>query len=153
MYEKGVRIEIGGKDVNLVFTLAALLQIGEKFGGLDEMAAEFNGPTIEEGDDEATIATKQKEQAKANMATLAHLPWLVAVLATQGELLNDPKAEPITPEWVGIHLLPKDAGQLMQSVNTAIAIGMATEVPLSEGKTDPVLEELDRKNVKGAEVE
>ena len=152
MYEDGVKVDIGGREFNFVFTLAALLQITKKYGGLEEMGETFSGPTINEWDDDETVADKKAAQKKAQTDALDHLPWLIATLANQGEWLKDTQAEAIAPEWVAMRLLPRDMERLMQAVYKSIAVGMGTETAQDESPRDPVLEELDRKNAEGAGV-
>ena len=150
MYEDGIKAVICGREFNFVFTLAALLQIKKKFGGLEDMIEVFSGPTIQEWDDAETVAEKQAARGRAQMDSLDHLPWLIATLANQGEWLKDTQAEAISPDWIAMRLLPKDVAPIMQAVNEAIAIGMGTEAPTNDAPHDPVLEELDRKNAEGA---
>lgn len=150
MYEGGVSVTIGGRGYTLVFTLAALLEVTEKYGGLEEMAEVFNGPTINEEDSDKVKAEKQKAQAKAQIGSVVHMPWLLAVLVNQGELLKDPKAVPVTAEQLALTLLPRDLKLLMEKAMQAINLGMSMEHEPDQGKRDPVLEELDRKNAEGA---
>ena len=149
MYEQGVRVSIGGREHYLVFSLAALLAVKEKYGGLQAMAEVFSGPDDNEWDSEDVKSEKAKARTKAQENVVDELPWLIATLATQGLWLDDPKAEEVSAKWVALHILPKDLGGLMLSANKAIAVGMGAEHG-DAGPRDPVLEELDRKNAGGA---
>ena len=150
MYEGGVSVTIGGRDYQMVFTLAALLAVKKRYGGIRQMAEAFNGPTINEWDSEEEKVEKALAQQKAQEDAVDELPWLIATLINQGELLEDPKAETLTPEHVALRILPKYIETLMGQVMEAIAIGMGTEHEDGEEKRDPVLEELDTKNAVGA---
>lgn len=150
MYEGGVSVTIGGREYKMVFTLAALLAVKNRYGGLQEMAEAFGGPAINEWDSEEEKEQKSIAGQKAQEDAIEQLPWLIATLINQGELLADPKAEEIPPEYIALRILPRDVERLMNHVMEAIAIGMGTEHEEEEVKRDLVLEELDIKNAKGA---
>ena len=150
MYEEGVQVKIGKREYHMVFTLAALLAIKKKYGGIKEMSKQFYGPTIEEWDDETVKAEKLAAQEKAQIDTVDELPWLLSVLVNQGELLKDPKAELFTADQIALYIMPKDIESLMGAAMDAINIGMGSEHPEESGKRDTVLEELDEKNAVGA---
>lgn len=150
MYEHGVALTIGGREFNLVFTLAAFLEIKKKYGGLSQMAEAFDGPTINEWDADEVKAEKAIAREKAQSNSVEELPWLLATLATQGEWIKDPKAERVTAEWIAIHIFPREIKRVMSAVNESIKEGSHTETePVDEA--DPVLEEIDKKNAEGAE--
>ena len=151
MYEDGVQVKLGGREYDMVFTLAALLAVKKRYGGVQEMAEQFDGPEINEWDDEATVTEKTAARTKAKEGALDEMPWLIATLISQGEMLKDPKAAPVTAEYVGLRVMPRDMDTLMTSAMRAISIGLGTEHPLSSVKRDPVLEELEGKNVESAE--
>ncbi|NLD52890.1 MAG: hypothetical protein GX650_08320 [Clostridiales bacterium] len=152
MHEEGVAVSIGGREYRMVFTLAALLAVKKQYGGLQEMVELFNGPTINDWDSEEEQLEKLVAQEKAQMDALDHLPWLLSTLINQGELLKDPKAELVTPEYIALRIMPRDMQHLMGLFEQAIALGMSMEHTPDEGKRDPVLEELDAKNGEGAGV-
>ena len=151
MYEDGVQVKLGGREYDMVFTLAALLAIKKRYGGVQDMSNQFNGPEINEWDDEALVKEKSAAQTKARGDAIDELPWLMAILISQGEMLKDPKAAPITPEYVALRVLPKDMDVLLGAAMKALAIGLGTEQPVSTEKKDPVLEELEGKNAVSAE--
>lgn len=152
MYEDGVQVKLGGREYDMVFTLAALLAIKKRYGGVQEMADQFNGPEINEWDDEVVVKEKTAARIKAQGNAIDELPWLMAILLSQGEMLKDPKAAPITPEYVALRVLPKDMDTLLAASMKALAIGLGTDhPPVKTGKQDPVLEELEGKNVESAE--
>lgn len=149
MYNHGVYVTIGGREFEMAFTLAALLQIKKRYGGIQEMSEVFNGPTINDWDSDEIKTDKMNQRTKAQSDALDELPWLITMLINQGEWLKDIKAEAVTAEWIALHIVPKDMGALMSAVMEAIAIGMGTEHKAESDKRDPVLEELDRKNAEG----
>ncbi len=159
MYENGVPVEIGGKSYTLVFTLAAMLMMSDRYGGMDELGDLLTGgPDIEETDDEAEKARKLEAQRKAQIQSLQETPWLIATLANQGTLLKDSTLKPgdpelLTPEQVALRVLPYQLSALSAAMTKAIGIGMNTEHDTDDpGETDVVLEELERKNAEGAAV-
>lgn len=151
MHEEDKKVTIGGETYTLVFTLAALILINRKYGSIQNMSRAFNGPTIEEGDDEETVAKKNEEKEEAQASALNDIPWLIATLANQGRWLADPKAEPVDPERLAVLIKPKEVQGLMQVAMEAMNLGMATENELDETR-DPILEELDAKKAEGAAV-
>jgi hypothetical protein len=156
MYENGVPVEIGGKPHTLVFTLAAMLMMSERYGGMDELGELLTGPETEETDDEAEKARKLAEQRKARLRAMQETPWLIATLANQGALLENSALKPgdpelLTPEQVALQVPPYRLGELSAALTKAIRIGMNTQHDTDENEeTDVVLEELERKNAAGA---
>lgn len=136
MNEKGRAVEINGKQFNLVYTSAAMLSIIERFGDVEGMADKL-----------------QENQAEAARI----VPWLIALLANQGVMLETGNAKPSNPDlidsdWVALYTMPKDWEYLMGECMTAIAIGNGTyhEAP-DEGPVDVVLEEIEKNAEAGGE--
>lgn len=155
MYEKGVNATIGDQERFLVCTTAAYEEICNKYGGLQEMVEMFQGPEDDDNDTEAERAEKMKAREKAAGKIFTIAPWLIALLANQGEMLKTGITKPdnpelLTAEKVKLMTSPGEIRPLMEAAMQAIAIGFGTEHNLSGGKRDPVLEELDRKNAEGA---
>ena len=65
MYEHGVRINIGGREFTLVFTLAAFLEIKRKYGGITQMAEAMEGPIVNEWDSDDVKAEKEAKREAA----------------------------------------------------------------------------------------
>lgn len=134
MNEKGRKVEINGKQYNLVYTSAAMLAVIDKYGDVEGMA----------------------DKLQSNPAEAARIvPWLIATLANQGVMLETGNTKPnnpdlVSPEWVALYTMPKDWRPLMDECMAAIAIGNGTyhEV-VDSGPVDVVLEEL-QKNAAGA---
>ena len=136
MNEKGRTVVINDKQFNLVYTSAAMLEIIEKFGDVEGMADKL-----------------QQNQAEAARI----VPWLIALLANQGVMLETGNAKPSNPDlidsdWVALYTMPKDWEYLMGECMSAIAIGNGTyhEAP-DEGPVDVVLEELEKNAEAGGE--
>ena len=136
MNEKGRTVVINDKQCNLVYTSAAMLEIIEKFGDVEGMADKL-----------------QQNQAEAARI----VPWLIALLANQGVMLETGNAKPSNPDlidsdWVALYTMPKDWEYLMGECMSAIAIGNGTyhEAP-DEGPVDVVLEELEKNAEAGEE--
>ncbi len=153
MHEKGVTIEIGGCERFLVCTTAAYEMICDKYGDMESMVEAFEGPADLETDTPEELANKTKLRSRARQKVFTISPWLVSVLANQGAMIQagTTKLEsPLTEEYIKLVTMPKDIERLMNDAMEAIRIGFGTEHVADEGKRDPVLEELDRKNVEGA---
>ena len=148
MHENAVMITLNGRGEALVFTTAALKRVQDKFGGIAELTEAFCGPQIEEWDTPEERETKRAQQAKAQGMALEICIWLVALLANQGRMLEDLKAELLTEQQVGLYMMPKDIKPLMQACMDAIAKGSGTYHENDE-VTDPLLEEA-LKNAEGA---
>ena len=136
MNEKGCTVVINDRKFNLVYTSAAMLGIIEKFGDVEGMADKL-----------------QQNQAEAARI----VPWLIALLANQGVMLETGNAKPSNPDlidagWVALYTMPKDWEYLMGECMSAIAIGNGTyhEAP-DEGPVDVVLEELEKNAEAGGE--
>ena len=136
MHEKGCTVVINDREFNLVYTSAAMLEIIEKFGDVEGMADKL-----------------QQNQAEAARI----VPWLIALLANQGVMLETGNAKPSNPDlidsdWVALYTMPKDWEYLMGECMSAIAIGNGTyhEAP-DEGPVDVVLEELEKNAEAGGE--
>jgi hypothetical protein len=155
MREKGVTVMIADQERFLVCTTAAYEMICEKYGDLESMVEVFQGPKDTEYDTPEAKAEKEKTRKKASNKLFTVAPWLIAALANQGEILKNGNTKPdnlalLTEEKVKLLTSPGEIKDLMQAAMQAISIGFGTEHAIGEGKRDPVLEELDRKNAEGA---
>lgn len=132
MREKYVPITIDGREFHLLFSLAAMGDIVERFGSLQALS--------EQMDTDADYA-----------AAVRVVPWLFTVLANQGEYLKDGgKANVITEAWAGAHIMPRQIAEVMGACQQALNVGLAMEhKPGDDEPVDVVLEEL-QKNAEGA---
>lgn len=135
MYETGREVKIADRSFFLVFNTSALLEITQRYGGLEMLGDAF-----------------EKEPAKA----IAEVPWLIALLANQGIALKNEetteKESLITAEWVALHMKPKQLIRQKDIVMQAITDGMTDDDQDAEDDdTDEVLEDIvSEKNVAGA---
>jgi hypothetical protein len=132
MSENGVEISIRSKAYRLVFTTAALKEIGKKYGGVEEMGAKMDADRI---------------------AAIDDVCWLVALLANQGIMLDTGITAPgnpdlLTADKVALLTMPWEIEGLSKAAIHAIELGMAMEHPASDGPVDVVLEELRREDKK-----
>ena len=149
MHEKGVIVEIGGEEKFLVCNTAAYEIISDKYGDLESMADLFIGPEDEKTDTPEQLAQKQKERVLAGNKIFVVGPWLVALLANEGEMVKNGCEElekPLTEKYIKRFTSPGDIEQLFKQSMQAIKLGFSTQHVLSENKRDPVLEQLDQKN-------
>ncbi len=154
MYEKTVTATIGGTEYDLVYTLAAMLEVTERFGGVEEMAEAFQGPADEDGDTQDIKKQKEHDRKKAGILALKEIPWLIALLANQGIMLKTQDTSPnnpalLTAAKVSLYVKPKNLEALTQKAMEAIAEGSMTEHETGDQERDLVMEEIE-KNGEGA---
>lgn len=148
--ENAVEITLNGKSEQLVFTTAALKAVQDKYGSMQELVEAFVGQEINEWDDDDVRARKiEADRRRAESQTLDIVWWLIALLANQGRMLKDTKAELLTDAQVGLYLMPKDVEKMLNACMEAIAKGTGTYHNQDEKPTDPILEEVE-KNAVGA---
>ena len=148
------KVNIGKKEYELVCTTAAYVEICKKYGGVEEMAEEFRGKSISEFDSPEVQEQKRADAAKAANNVFTVIPWLVAVLANQGEMLRLEKTkldddEKLTEEIVLLYTTPQQIKKLSVVAMTAISDGFAMEHKVPEGNL--LLEEVERQERKNAE--
>lgn len=149
-----ITVQIGKKSYELVFTTAAFVEICKKYGGVEEMAETFQGEEISEYDSPEVQAQKRADAGKAANKLFEVIPWLVAVLANQGEMLRLGKTklsddEKLTEEAVLLMTTPKQIKDLAAPAMEAIRIGFGMEHKQSEGNS--LLDEVERQERKNAE--
>ena len=147
MRDVAVSFTINEREESLVFTTAALMEVQEKFGGIQNMTEAFSGPTIHEWDDEEEQQRKLALQAKASAEALPLGCWLVATLANQGRWLKDPNTEPIDERYVALYTMPKELEPMLQACMDAIAKGMGSYREQEDTAVDPILEEVEKNAV------
>lgn len=127
------KVEFGGKEHDLLFNVIALDEVNARFGSVTGLNDKVRDQTTEyESQD---------------------LPWLLALLINQNIALrnfeDNTNAAPINPEHIRLRLQPHMTFDLHQAIIKAINLGQ--QGPPEEGERDIVLEELESKNVIGAE--
>ncbi len=164
---KIVACVVDGKELHLLFSLAALNQINERLGDIDILFDAFRT----EREDERIVreqimeALPPKEKAKRKLALEARakegkrkttqlLPFIIATMAAQGQLFEGERDHDklITESWVESHTFPYDIEPLTVAMCTAISKGM--KMSSSQGNADEaedVVREQISKNVVSAE--
>lgn len=128
MFTEGVKVTIGGKELDLVLNTEAMAQLADKYGDIDGVADRLNNASYSE--------------------QIRIIPELIALLASQGEAIKD-SGEVITPQFVSRNTLPRDIKTLTDSFLRACAIGLNITIDAEDGDTDEVLAAI-QKNVPGA---
>jgi hypothetical protein len=149
-----IKVKIGQKEYTLVCTTAAYVEICEKYGGIEEMAATFQGEPITEYDTPEIQEQKRVAAARAANNTFSVIPWLVSVLANQGTMLALGKTrltedEKLWEETVLVQTNPKQIKDLTAAAMEAISIGFGMEHKQPEGNS--LLDEVERQERKNAE--
>lgn len=126
--ENGVSIKIAGKAYRLVFTTAALKEVGKKYGGIEEMGEKMDANKTDALDD---------------------ICWLVALLANQGIMIDSGNTRPdnpdlLTADKVALLTMPREIESLSQAAIESIKLAMETEHPANTGPVDVVLEEIEK---------
>lgn len=154
MIPKGVKAEIGDKQCTLVYTVAAAEQIIGRYGSTAEMVKGLGVEDVVAGKNEdGTDKIIQRVDEKTFMR---ESPWIVALLANQGIMIETHNTKPdnpafLTSEYVKTFTPLYALRELVNSVMEAIKIGSDMEYKSAsdEGPKDVVLEELE-KNVRAA---
>lgn len=128
MFTDGVKVTIGGKELDLVLNTEAMAQLADKYGDIDGVADRLNHASYSE--------------------QIRIIPELIALLATQGEAIKE-SGEVITPQFVARNTLPRDIKALTDSFLQACAIGLNIKIDAGTEDTDEVLAAI-QKNVQGA---
>lgn len=128
MFTEGVKVTIGGKELDLVLNTEAMAQLADKYGDIDGVADSLNNASYSE--------------------QIRIIPELIALLASQGEAIKD-SGEVITPQFVSRNTLPRDIKTLTDSFLRACAIGLNITIDTEDGDTDEVLAAI-QKNAPGA---
>ena len=129
MLTEGVKVSIGGKELNLVLNTEAMAQIADQYGDLNAVHDRLNDAPYSE--------------------KIRLIPSLIALLATQGEEIKG-TGEVITPKFITCHTMPKDILELRNAFLQAVSIGMNIQMPAEEGETDEVLAQIQKNVQSGA---
>lgn len=127
MFTEGVKVTIGGKELNLVLNTEAMAQICDKYGSIEKIGDKLNASYSEK---------------------VLFIPELIALLATQGEAIKG-SGEVITKEFVARFTAPRDFDNMSKAFIRAIEIGMNIQIDNDNEETDEVLAEI-QKNAPGA---
>jgi len=134
MYEKIKKVTIGEETFPMLFSLAALLEITDKYGDLSNIT--MNGKTLRE--------------------KIGIVPDLLSVLINQGlmyEAGGAADARRVTPEWIAGIMTPGDIEPMFNAASDAMISGMGMLHKVDDGAPrDLVLEELNRGNAEAAAV-
>lgn len=118
-----VPYELDGKHCQLYFSLSALFEIKESFGGLSAM-----------------------QEAVADQDRMAEaVPRILAILARQGQLfLNESGQDADAPDlrWFALHMGISDLSDAIQAITNAIHGGATTEHE-DDTPVDVTLEEIE----------
>lgn len=128
MFTEGVKVTIGGKELDLVLNTEAMAQLADKYGDIDGIADKLNNASYSE--------------------QIRIVPELIALLASQGEAIKE-SGEVITPQFVTLHTLPRDISALTNAFLQACAIGLNIKIDSGTEETDEVLAAI-QKNAPGA---
>lgn len=128
MFTDGVKVTIGGKELDLVLNTEAMAQLADKYGDIDGIADKLNNASYSE--------------------QIRLVPELIALLATQGEAIKE-SGETITPQFVTRYTLPRDIQTLTNAFLQACAIGLNIKIDTQSEDTDEVLAAI-QKNAPGA---
>lgn len=129
---KAVRIALAGRERHLAFTVEAMFQLEERFGGTRELI------------DTMSANTRDGFAAACKAA---------AILAEQGELARRQMGytpQPILEEdGVSASLAPADLARLKLAVTSAITLGYGREVAPENDEVDLGLAELNEQKKTG----
>ena len=115
---KTVTIEIGGRQLPLVFDMAAWCEIDERVGAVQDLGELLSGP-----------------------GSVRIVNRVAAILARSGG------AEDVTEEWILKHASPRQLGEMSMKVTEAISVGFGMEAKEGEagGEVDVTLQEINKK--------
>lgn len=128
MFTEGVKVTIGGKELNLVLNTEAMAQLADKYGDIDGIADKLNNASYSE--------------------QIRIVPELIALLASQGEAIRE-SGEVITPKFITLNTMPRDIQALTSAFLQACAIGLNIKIDAGTEDTDEVLAAI-QKNAPGA---
>jgi len=149
MIPNGVKIEIGEKQYNLIYTVAAAEQIIGRYGSTTEMIQGIGVKDIVVGKN--TDGTEKTEQRIDEKTIMREVPWIVALLANQGIMIESHNTKPdnsalLTPECVKLFSPLYALKDMINGVMEAIRIGsdMDYKGAQNDGPKDVILEELEK---------
>lgn len=112
-------IDIAGKKCPMNFSLGAVTEVSQRYGGLEEMQAAFSG-----------IDKKPMHEA------LADLLWILSVLLKYGakyaELTGTGDGQAYSAEDLAVLFGVEDAGTLSQALTAAMSLGAAVTLEVED---------------------
>ena len=105
-------IELGGKTRHLLFTLNALDEVQDRFGGYDKLAEVFD---------------------QSNPAWIKNTKWLFTLLLNEGA---DEGEEPVTEQQVGRWIHMGNIGEIQSAMLKAFAVGTRGTTEPTEDEED-----------------
>ena len=112
-------IDIAGKKCPMNFSLGAVTEVSQRYGGLEEMQAAFSG-----------IDKKPMHEA------LADLLWILSVLLKYGakyaELTGTGDGQAYSAEDLAVLFGVEDAGTLSQALTAAMNLGATTTLEVED---------------------
>ena len=120
-------IELGGKTRHLLFTLNALDEVQDRFGGYDKLAQVFD---------------------QANKDWIKNTKWLFTLLLNEGA---DEGEEPVTEQQVGRWIHMGNIGEIQSAMLKAFAVGTRGTTEPAEDDEDNVDNETEGNATGGQE--
>lgn len=108
-------VTLNGKEYGLLFSLNALDEIQEKFGGYDKL---------------------QEILSSDNKDLFKNIKWLFALLINEARLADDENAELLTENRVGRIVTAGNIGEIKNAIYAAFAKGAAGDGEADEGEKD-----------------
>ncbi len=108
-------VTLNGKEYGLLFSLNALDEIQEKFGGYDKLSEILNSD---------------------NKDLFKNIKWLFALLINEARLADDENAELLTEDRVGRIVTAGNIGEIKNAIYAAFAKGAAGDGEADEGEKD-----------------
>lgn len=119
----GYAVTLKGKDYNLLFSLNALDELQDKFGGYDKLGEVFN---------------------ENNPSWVKDTKWLLTLLINEGLLNKDDNAELLTEQQVGRMIHVGNMKEVQQAIFASFAAGTAGDK--AEGNNNEESNEADEGN-------
>ena len=119
----GYAVTLKGKDYNLLFSLNALDELQDKFGGYDKLGEVFN---------------------ENNQNWVKDTKWLLTLLINEGLLNEDDNAELLTEQQVGRMIHVGNMKEVQQAIFASFAAGTAGDK--TEGDETEENDEADEGN-------
>lgn len=115
-------IELGGKTRHLLFTLNALDEVQDRFGGYDKLAEVFD---------------------QSNKDWIKNTKWLFTLLLNEGA---DEDEQPVTEQQVGRWIHMGNIGEVQSAILKAFAVGTRGTTEPAEDKETEEDKETDEGN-------
>lgn len=111
----GYAVTLKGKDYNLLFSLNALDELQDRFGGYDKLGEVFN---------------------ENNPSWVKDTKWLLTLLINEGLLNEDENAELLTEQQVGRMIHVGNMKEVQQAIFASFAAGTAGSKEEGSGEND-----------------